>query len=436
MPSYIAIDIGASSGRHIVLDGSGNLTEVYRFKTGFERVGNSLICDHERLAANVIEGIRLAFERFHDITSLAVDTWGVDYVLLEGGTGITPVYSYRDGRTAAMTGIVHKTVPFEKLYERTGIQFQSFNTLYQLYADKLSGRLGRASDFLMLPEYINYRLTGKKVKEYTNATTTGLVNVSTREFDKEIIAALGLPERLFPRLHEAGEKVGDLLPEIQNKVGGNLAVRLCLSHDTASAVYGIPFEKGERAPYISSGTWSLLGITEKSAHTDEKSRKANYSNEGGIDRTFRYQKNITGMWAVNRAAEELGTNAIGFTALAKESDYSFTVDLNHPDFNDPESFVGTIKRKLEKAGSPALQNAGDIASCVFHSLALLYKNALGELEDGVGQSFERLYIVGGGAKNQLLNELTEKYTGKKVIALPIEATALGNLRIQKEAEEK
>lgn len=430
MKNYLAIDIGASSGRHIVFS-DGVQTEVYRFKTGFHHSEKGLLTDVNKLFDNVVFGIKKAFEKFDEIQSLSIDTWGVDYVLLKGDEEVFPCYSYRNERTKAVIEKVHSIIPFKNLYEKTGIQFQPFNTVYQLYADKEEGRLDGVTDFLMLPEYLNYRLTGKKVKEYTDATTTGLVNAFTKEFDAEIIKKLGLPENVFVPLHEAGETVGKLLPEISKKVGGNLKVRLCLSHDTASAVYGIFMEKP--GIYVSSGTWSLLGITTDTPKTDERSMRAGYSNEGGINRTVRYQTNITGMWAVNNAVKELGIlSPAVFTETAKESDYTQTVNLNDARFFNPASFVEEIKNALIKDGKPLPESDGDIANCILLSLATLYAEAISELEKVAEKTYDTVYIAGGGAKNEYLNELTARFTGKKVVALPIEATALGNYRIQKE----
>lgn len=432
MKYYLAIDVGASSGRHIVgwvEDGKIETKEISRFKTGFKQVADKLTCDVKRLLRNVIKGIKLAFEQYPKIESLAIDTWGVDYVLMDGDKEILPCVSYRDDRTATAVGIVHKNIPFEKLYAKTGIQFQPFNTIYQLFDDKLTGKLDTATDFLMLPEYLNYKLTGNKVKEYTNGTTTGLVNAETKWFDEDVIGQLSLPKRLFTDLREAGTIVGDLLLDVQRQVGGNCKVKLCLSHDTASAVYAIPLDK--QSMYISSGTWSLLGVTTNKPLTDTKSMQANYSNEGGTYKTVRYQKNITGMWAVNRAVEELKIKSPSvFVELAKQSNYTQTVNLNDGVFTNPKYFVQTILDELTKAGEPLPQCDGDIANCIFHSLAKLYAEAIEQLETNVGKTYYKLYVVGGGAKNQYLNELTERYTKKQVIALPIEATALGNLKIQ------
>jgi len=434
MKYYLAIDIGASSGRHIVgwlQNNKIETKEIYRFKMGFKQVADKLTCDVKRLFRNVIKGIKLAFEQYPKIESLAIDTWGVDYVLMDGDKEILPCVSYRDARTTTAVGIVHKNIPFKELYAKTGIQFQPFNTIYQLFDDKLTGKLDKATDFLMLPEYLNYKLTGNKVKEYTNGITTGLVNAFTKQFDEDIIGQLSLPKRLFTDLYEAGTTVGELLPDVQRQVGGNCKVKLCLSHDTASAVYAIPLD--ENSLYISSGTWSLLGVTTDKPLTDTNSMQANYSNEGGIHKTVRYQKNITGMWAVNRAVEELNIKSPAqFAELAKQSNYTQTINLNDSVFTNPKSFVQAIKDELAKANKPLLQCDRDVANCILHSLAKLYAEAIEQLETNVGKTYTKLYIVGGGAKNKYLNELTERYTKKQVIALPIEATALGNLKTQME----
>lgn len=318
-------------------------------------------------------------------------------------------------------------MPFRELYARTGIQFQPFNTVYQLYDDKLSDILDGATDFLMIPEYVNYVLTGRKLHEYTNATTTGLVNARTGEYDGEIIARLGLPERLFGKLYPAGTCVGELKPEIARAVGGQTEVVLCASHDTASAVEGIPMEGN--SPYISSGTWSLLGLKVPSAITDDNSRTANYSNEGGVG-YYRYQKNVMGMWVVNRLRGELCPEKSfpQIEAEARRSAYRGCVDVNDGRFLAPDS----MKEAFDSCLSDKPQTVGDYFRCAFFSFAVTYRTALDELKRNSGKDFDTLYIVGGGAKNKLLNELTEEVCKIKVKAIPIEATALGNLKIQME----
>ena len=290
---FLAIDIGASSGRHIVgwMDGGRIHTEeVYRFPNCVQRVDGHLEWDIDGMFAHVKQGIRAAFARYPQIKSLSIDTWAVDYVLLKKDEPIYPVYAYRDSRTQAVLDEVHGIVPFETLYARTGIQFQPFNTVYQLYADKKTGRLAQADDFLMIPEYLLWRLCGVKAREYTNATSTGLVNAQTRQYDPEILHALGLPESMFPQLSVPGTVLGGLKPDIAAEVGGQTTVVLCATHDTASAVEGIPMEQGE-APFLSSGTWSLLGVKLAQPVTTPESCKANFTNEGGVG-YIRYLKNI------------------------------------------------------------------------------------------------------------------------------------------------
>ncbi len=429
---YLAIDIGASSGRHIVgwEDGGEIKTEeVYRFKNCVQKNGGHLVWDIEALYNNVLNGIKAAFEKYENIVSFAIDTWGVDYVLMNGDKEILPCYSYRDSRTESVIESVHKLIPFEQLYSKTGIQFQPFNTIYQLYDDKLRGRLDGATDFLMLPEYLTYKLTGVKAHEYTNATTTGFVNAATGEYDKDILKRLGLPEKLFTPLTKTGTKVGRLTAFNEGLCGGNCNVILCASHDTASAVEGIPIQ-GDN-PYISSGTWSLLGLKVKQAITDENSRKANYSNEGGVGYT-RYQKNIIGMWVVNNLKQELCPD-MPFDEIikaARESDFNQFADVNDSKFLSPDS----MKAAFDSCFDAPPQSIGDYFKCAFLSLAHSYKKALQELSANTGKLFTKLYIVGGGAKNTYLNELTERICNIKVVALPIEATAIGNLKVQAEAD--
>ncbi len=421
MKYYLAIDIGASSGRHIVgfeEDGELKTKEVYRFQNGAVNVDSHLTWDIDCLLKEVKAGIDKAREEFGHIESLSIDTWGVDYVLMKGGEAVCPCYCYRDSRTEAAISRVHEKIPFSELYRKTGIQFQPFNTIYQLYADKLSGRLEGVTDFLMMPEYLMYRLCGVKAHEYTNATTGGMVSALTGEFDTEIIKALDLPERLFGKLSKPGTVLGEY---------EGIKVVLCATHDTASAVEGIPMEGNQ--PYISSGTWSLLGLKTAKPITDGDSKRANWSNEGGVGYN-RYQKNIMGMWLINRLKDELCPDApfSEIVKLAEESDFEGTVNANDSAFLAPKS----MKAAFDAALSNAAKTFGDYFRCAYRSLAKSYKESIDELRINAGSDFDSIYIVGGGAKNAFLNRLTEEECGLKVIALPIEATALGNLKIQTE----
>ncbi len=419
MRTYLAIDIGASSGRHIVgwqEEGKLQTEEVYRFPNGVTEQDGHLTWDIDALVFHVKAGIEKARERFGRIESLSVDTWGVDYVLLRGDEEVRPCYAYRDSRTEAVIPQVHEKISFTRLYRHTGIQFQPFNTVYQLYADKLAGRLEGVTDFLMIPEYLMYKLCGVKSHEYTNATTGGMVSAETGEFDPAILEALDLPRHLFHKLQQPGTVIGDY---------EGIKVVLCATHDTGSAVEGIGME--EDAPYISSGTWSLLGVKTPRPITNEASELANWSNEGGVGYN-RYQKNIMGMWLVNRLRDELcpGKPFGEIVAEAEKSRFEETVDANASAFLAPES----MKAAFDKALSMQPQSVGDYFRCAYRSLALSYMNAIQELQHNTGKHYDSIYIVGGGAKNGFLNALTEKASGKKVIALPIEATAIGNLRVQ------
>ena len=374
----------------------------------------------ERLLEQVKTGVKVAVAEFGSIESLSIDTWGVDYVLLDGDREIRPCYAYRDNRTEAIIPLLHEVMPFSELYRRTGIQFQPFNTIYQLYADKLAGRLQGVTDFLMIPEYLLWKLCGVKAKEFTNATTTGMVSAAMGEFDLSIADALGLPRALFPKLRQPGAVIGEYQ---------GVKCVLCATHDTASAVEGIPMEGNE--PYISSGTWSLLGVRTPKPITNAESEHANWSNEGGVGYN-RYQKNIMGMWLVNRLQKELCPDKPfpEIVKAAEESNYQYTVRANDPAFLAPESMKAAFDAHLPHPP----KCVGGYFRCAYRSLAVSYWEAIEELERNTGKTYDRLYIVGGGAKNTFLNELTAATTGKEIIALPIEATALGNLKIQMEAD--
>ena len=423
MKYYLAIDIGASSGRHIVgwqEDGEIRTKEVYRFPNGVREENGHLVWDTEALLREVKEGIRAAKTEFPGIRSLSIDTWGVDYVLLRGDEEVLPVYAYRDSRTEAVIPQVHEKMAFPELYRRTGCQFQPFNSIYQLYSDKMAGRLEGVTDLLMIPEYLLWRLCGVKAREYTNATTMGMVNAQTGEYDEAIVEALGYPKQLFPKLSRPGTVIGEY---------EGIRCVLCATHDTGSAVEGIPMKGNE--PYISSGTWSLLGVKTPKPITNAESREANYSNEGGVGYN-RYQKNIMGMWLVNELKRDLCPD-MPFPEIVKaaeESRCDLLVDANAPEFLAPKS----MKAAFDAATGGRLHTIGDYFRCAYCSLASGYQDALDELEGNTGKYYKKLYIVGGGAKNAFLNRLTEEATGKKVIALPIEATALGNLKIQMEAD--
>ena len=422
---YLAIDIGASSGRHVLGSVNGNgvieLEEVHRFDNVQVRRRGHDCWDIDMIWENILVGLEKCRKAGKIPETIGIDTWGVDFVLVDArGRLVGDAVAYRDARTNDVAADVDAGIGLERLYRVTGIQRQAFNTVYQLFADLKAGRLDKASDFLLMPEYLLWKLCGVKSHEYTNATTGGMVSAETGAFDIEIIKALGLPKRLFCTLQKPGTVIGEY---------EGIKCVLCATHDTASAVEGIPMEGS--SPYISSGTWSLLGVKTPKPITDESSRAANYSNEGGVG-CNRYQKNIMGMWLINRLRDELCPDKTfsDIVAEAQQSRFDATVDADSPDFLAPES----MKAAFDAALAEKPQSCGDYFRCAYRSLALSYKKALGELEVNTGKQYDELYIVGGGAKNTFLNTLTAELTGKRVIALPIEATAIGNLKIQMEAD--
>lgn len=428
--TVLAIDLGASSGRAILgtelPSGEISLTEVHRFPNGYLKQDGHLVWDVEMLVTEILKGIRLALEKCPDIESMSIDTWGVDYVLLKGDEPVMPVYCYRDERTKPAIEAVHSIIPFTRLYAITGIQFQPFNTIYQVYADKMAGRLEGVTDLLMLPEYLMYRLTGKKVEEWTNAGTTGLFDPRTGEPSSEIFDALGLPIGLFKNVQKQGTTVGNFTPEVAAKVGGNIKVVLCPTHDTAAAIDGLDI--GNDVAYLSSGTWSLLGVKRPASLTTPESGAANYSNEFGKD-YFRLQKNIMGTWILQCLSKEMGLSFPAMIEMARSSSFQGSFDVNEDRFLAPASMKATVLAALKEQGHDSVSDA-DLLLSVHRSLARCYATSLQGLTALTGVPYPTLTIVGGGAKNALLNELVTEEAGIEVIPMPIEATALGNIKSQ------
>ena len=433
MNYYLAIDLGASSGRHIIgytENDEIKLEEIHRFKTGMDKTSDDLVWNINRLYKEIVKGIKIAFKKYKTIKSISIDTWGVDYVLINGDKEIYPCFAYRNKRCVRSANIVNDIIPFEKLYARTGIQFAHFNTIYQLYDDLMEGRLDNATDYLMLPSYFTYKLTGVKTHEYTDESTGAFLNPKTREYDYELLDKLGLPRKLFNKIEQPGFVVGDLLPEIQKKVVGNAKVVLCASHDTGSAFEAIDVPSD--GLLISSGTWSLLGIKSKEPIVNKESLKANYTNEGGVN-YIRFLKNIMGMWINNELKNEVLFTQEYIDNNIRTVDYKVTFDVNDPSLSAPKSMKEALLNLLSTCPP---QNNLELFASVYRSLALSYKNAIEELEKISDKKYKYIYIVGGGAKNTYLNELIEEYTKKKVAALPIEATALGNIKIQMKASQE
>lgn len=432
---YLAVDIGASSGRHILgwmEDGALHLEEIYRFPNGVKRTASGLVWDMEALIREVKSGIRKCAEIGRIPVSIAIDTWGVDYVLLDrAGRQIEPVFAYRDSRTKNIPEQTEKVLPFTELYARTGIQKQDFNTLYQLCCDRASGRLERAAHFLMIPDYLAYCLTGQRVNEYTNATTTAMVDARTGQWDAGILERLGIPSKLFSPPCEPGTPVGEFSKAFQEEAGFNALVRACPSHDTASAVAACPLD--ESGVFISSGTWSLVGTESKVSVISPESRKWNFTNEGGIEHRYRVLKNIMGTWLFQNIRRDLcGKRTYDeMMHLAMKSKCVSLFDVNHPSLTAPDSMIQTIEALIDLPQS----GLGDILNCTYHSLASAYAETVRELESLTGKQISRIVIVGGGSKDTYLNRLTAQYTGKPVFTGLKEATAAGNIISQLMADQ-
>lgn len=435
MQYFLAIDIGASSGRHIlgsVQNGKLVLEEIYRFSNGPKTVEidgrKCLQWDYERLFGEIINGLKRASELGKIPYSVGIDTWGVDYALLdEKDEEIGGVYCYRDARTEQTVDKVHAILPLETLYQKTGIAFATFNTVYQLF-DDVQTRMPSAKRMLNLPDYFHFRLTGVKKQEYTMATTTGMLNAATHGWDSEILDKLGYKREIFGEISMPGQVIGEFTDEIAQRVGYKAKVILPATHDTASAVLAAPLD-GE-SPYISSGTWSLLGVEQENAHTDSAALEAGYSNEGGGAGGFRLQMNIMGLWMIQQVRAELAAKGQEYSfaelaELARANVYEVELDVNDSAFLAPESMLSAIESKVGKPLS-----VGQTAYVIFDNLAKCYARALTALEGVTGKTYDTLTIIGGGSKNVLLNELTAKYTRKKIVTGVTEGTAIGNLMMQ------
>lgn len=425
MNYYLAIDIGASSGRHIlgyIDNGRLKLEEIHRFENYITNQNSTLVWDIEHLVNEVKKGIAKCKEIGKIPCTVAIDTWGVDYVLLdEDKQEIMPVVSYRDSRTNAVVDEVESLVSPAHLYAKTGIQKQNFNTIYQLYADKKNGKLLNAKYFLMMPEYLSFKLTGVCKNEYTNATTTGLVNAKTKTWDNDILSALDLPSELFCALNTPSSLVGDLSADIQKAVGFNCAVLFAPSHDTASAVCACPMQDDDL--YISSGTWSLIGTEITQPILSDNARKLNFSNEGGIDYRFRFLKNYMGMWLFQNIRRNLNKSMTYdemMTLAMNCGEYKY-FDVNDSTLVAPDNMIDAIGKLI------CSDDLGFILNSAYHSLAKSYSEAVSEIEAVTGKRFNAIHIVGGGCQDKYLNALTRDYTGKSVTAGPIEATATGNI---------
>ena len=434
---YLAVDIGASSGRHMLAsmkDGKMQLEEVYRFPNGMDNKNGTLCWDVDRLITEIKNGLKKCKEIGKIPVSMGIDTWGVDYVLLDKDDNILgDTVGYRDSRTEGMDEKVYEVIPQDDLYARTGIQKQIFNTIYQLMAVKESHPeyLEQAETILMIPDYFNFLLTGVKMNEYTEATTGQLISPKTNDWDYELIDMLGYNSKMFRPVSMPGTVVGDFTEDVQKEVGFNCTVVLPATHDTGSAVLAVPTNDDD-AVYISSGTWSLMGIERKEADCSMESMKANFTNEGGYDHRFRYLKNIMGLWMIQSVKKEF-TEDLSFAEIcemASKETIPSIVDCNDDCFLAPESMIEAVQKFCRDTDQPVPETVGEISSVIYNSLAKCYGDTVEEIEAITGKKYSTIYVVGGGSNAGYLNELTAKYTGRKVSAGPSEATAIGNIIVQ------
>jgi len=441
--THLAIDIGASGGRHILgwlEDGKIQTEEVHRFPNGMKQMGEHLCWDIENLVSEMISGLKKCATLGKIPTTVGIDTWGVDFVLLnKKGDIVGPTIAYRDSRTDGMDAEVSKYISESELYSRVGIQKMIINTIYQLMSIKTltSQYLDEAAHLLMIPDYLHYRLCGVMKNEYTIASTSALINAELKTWDDEIIERCGFPREIFCEIVPPGTILGGFTDEIKEAVGFDCKVIMPPSHDTASAFLAVP-AKSEDSVYISSGTWSLMGVELAKPITTESSHAANFTNEGGFDYRYRYLKNIAGLWLLQSVHKEIG-NGIGYAELVKmaqSSNCNCVFDVNDERFAAPESMVSAIgeackEQCAESACQSAMpENIADYARCIFLSLAESYAQTMKALQEQTGTKFDSINIIGGGSQNAYLNQLTANTCKLPVYAGPTEGTALGNIMSQ------
>lgn len=437
---FLAIDIGASSGRHILghlENGKMVLEEIHRFPNGNVKKDGELTWDIDGLFEEILTGMKKCKEAGKIPVSVGIDTWAVDIVLLdENDERIGNAVGYRDSGTRGMDLEVYKAIPEEELYARTGIQKQIFNTIYQIKAWQTHKPelLEKAKTMLMVPDYLHFRLSGVKATEYTNATTTQLVSPDTKTWDFDLINRLNYKPSLFQPVILPGTCLGRLTEEVQKRVGFDCNVVVPATHDTGSAVMAVPVKNGQEEDilYISSGTWSLMGTELMEANCSAESKARNFTNEGGYDYRFRYLKNIMGLWMIQSVKKEIG-EGLGFgeiCEMASKTTISSIVDANDDRFLAPENMTEEVKKACTESGQSVPENLAEVAAVIYNSLAKCYGKTIAEIEEITGKHFEGIHIVGGGANAEYLNQLTAKATGKTVYAGPTEATAIGNLSAQ------
>ncbi|MCQ2220749.1 MAG: rhamnulokinase [Prevotella sp.] len=438
---FFAVDLGATSGRTIIGgldDDKIVLEELTRFDNNLIEVNGHVYWDIYALYFEIIKGLKKAKQQNICITSIGIDTWGVDFVCVAEDGSISQPIAYRDPHTFdAMDDYLENVMSREKVYDVTGIQFLNFNSIFQLYAMKRAGNsaLKNAQKILFIPDALSYMLTGNMVCEYTIASTAQLLDPRTKQLDPRLLASLGLNQSKFGRMVNPGDLIGALTPEVQKATGlGPIPVVAVAGHDTGSAVAAVP-AANEKFAYLSSGTWSLMGIETKDAIINKVSYDRNFTNEGGIEGTTRFLKNITGMWLLERCRKEWGDNApkdyptLIADAMAQPA-FQSIIFPDDPMFANPVSMEEAIQQYCQQTNQHVPQGYAEITRCIFESLALRYREVFTWLKEMAGFDIEVLHIIGGGSRNAYLNQFTSNAVNTKVLAGPQEGTALGNIMVQ------
>ena len=437
--TFLAFDCGATSGRGILSrfkDGAFTMEEVYRFPSEIIHKDGRMYWDANALCVHLVSCLKELGGRGIQLDSIGIDTWGVDFgcVGKDGALSGQP-RCYRDPYTTGIPEQVFEIIPRERLYARTGIQIMNFNTIFQLYAQTLSGdpALGSADCILFMPDLLSYLLTGGKVCEYTDASTSGMMDQVSRQFNKELLRELGIRDDILLPIVQPGTVVGHLKPELAELTGlGPVKVIAVAGHDTASAIAAVP-ASDQHFAYLSSGTWSLMGIEVGAPIINKRSSALNFTNEGGIEGTTRFLKNITGMWLLEQCRKEWRAEGKDYSyaelqdLALSEAAFPGRINPDDPCFAAPRSMVAAIAEQIGEASD------AQIVSCIYHSLAERYKEVLEMLRLFAPFTIDKLHIIGGGSANALLNQWTADALGIPVLAGPTEATAIGNIMIQAKA---
>jgi rhamnulokinase len=449
LSKYLAFDFGAESGRAIIgiFDGGTfHIEEIHRFQNRQTKILGHLHWDVLALFEEIKTGLKLAVQKGHsDIQSIGIDTWGVDFGFAGKDNALLGFpYCYRDVRTNGIMEKAFKKIPRKELYGITGIQFMQFNSVFQLYSARLSkdSALNCGGSLMFMPDLFNFLLTGVVKNEYTIATTSQLLNAGTKAYDKKIFSSLGLPIKLTAPIVMPGTVIGKLLPEISEETGlRNVDVVAVGCHDTASAIAAVPAQKNNWA-YLSSGTWSLIGIETQEPIINEQSLKNNFTNEGGVFGTIRFLKNVMGLWLLQQTRKSFQQKGSAceydelITLALKSKEFVSILNPDDASFLNPPDMPDALQAFCRKTRQPVPQTQGEFARCILESLALKYKAVLENMTAVTGASIEQLHVVGGGSKNELLNQFTADACGIPVIAGPVEATAIGNVLVQAIAKKK